>query len=462
MTNPASAQPNILFIVADDLGFGDISCYGNPILETPNLDRLAEGGLRLEQHYVESPICAPSRASMLTGKYHHRVGAVDVPSNRGLDRIHLNTRTIGNEMSDLGYRTHMIGKWHTGLHDLAYHPNARGFHDFFGFLNGGMDYYDWVLDQNGRTIESDGRYLTDVFTEAAIDVVTADDERPFFLHLAYNTPHTPLQAPEALIEKYRASGELTEAVAILYAMIESMDAGIGRVVDALEASGELANTLIVFTSDNGPYLFEDFDRYNGGLAGAKTFVLEGGIRVPAIVHMPGTVEADWQSDSLVHALDWFPTFVTAAGGIPDMDTLDGFSAWDFLQGKAEHATRTHYWQFNRYRPLEHCNAAIRSGDWKLVWDYREGSIFKDETDQAYYVEGLKSPPLYMEIDPELPEPDVAEPTPPKLFNLREDYGETTDLAAQHPDRVTEMTSQWDAWWAEMMRDYEKARAENVK
>ena len=172
---------NILFILADDMGYGDIARYGNRYIRTPNLDRLAEDGVTLTQHYSASPLCAPARAALLTGRYNHRTGAVDVPSNRGLDRIALDETTIADVFAGAGYATGMVGKWHNGLHDMRYHPHNRGFQEFLGFLNGGMDYYTRSLDRNGTTERSDGRYLTDVFTDEAVQFIDRHQEEPFFL-----------------------------------------------------------------------------------------------------------------------------------------------------------------------------------------------------------------------------------------------------------------------------------------
>ena len=158
-------------MVADDLGYGDLSCYGNTILSTPNIDRLAAEGVRCSQHYSGAPLCAPARAALLTGRYHHRCGALSVESNRGLDRIALRERTMGDVFAAAGYHTGYVGKWHSGLHDLGYHPNRRGFAEFAGFLSGIMDYWNWFLDYNGTSRRADGRYQTDVFTAEAVDFI---------------------------------------------------------------------------------------------------------------------------------------------------------------------------------------------------------------------------------------------------------------------------------------------------
>ena len=202
----AYRRPNVIVILADDLGYGDLGCYGNPWVRTPHIDQLASDGVRCECYYSPSPLCAPARAAILTGRYNHRVGALSVESNRGLDRIGLKERTMGDVFAAAGYATGMVGKWHNGLHDPRHHPNARGFAEFAGFLNGGMDYYNWILDRNGAPWFADGRYLTDVFTDEAEAFVERHSREPFFLLLSYNCPHAPLQAPPEAVSPYLESG----------------------------------------------------------------------------------------------------------------------------------------------------------------------------------------------------------------------------------------------------------------
>ncbi len=275
-------KPNVIVIMADDLGYGDLGCFGNDDAQTPNIDYLAEKGVKLTQHYTASPICAPARGAFLTGCYNHRVGALSVESNRGLDRISLNHKTIADYFKNGEYATGMVGKWHSGLFDMRYHPNNRGFTEFVGFLNGGMGYYDWILDYNGQSVRSDGRYLTDVFTDEAISYVNRNKNHPFFLYLSYNAPHSPLEAPNEDINPFREKGKFNDGVCTLYGMIRRMDAGIGRIIEALEKEGLIENTIILVTSDNGPWLGQDdstgYDmmRYNGPFRGQKQDVLEGG------------------------------------------------------------------------------------------------------------------------------------------------------------------------------------------
>lgn len=211
-----AVKPNILFIIADDLGWGDLGCYGNPVIDTPALDGLAQAGVRFTDHYSPSPLCAPARAGFLTGRFNHRTGAVDVPSNRGLDRIDLSEKTFGDYFRHAGYTTALIGKWHNGLYSEDYLPHRRGFDLFFGFPNGGQDYQKWNLLRNEMAVPSDGRYLTDALNDEAIHFIRAQKTKPFALWLAHHAPHSPLQAPEALVRKYeqRLGKNADQAVAI--------------------------------------------------------------------------------------------------------------------------------------------------------------------------------------------------------------------------------------------------------
>lgn len=455
-------QPNVIVIVADDLGYGDIAAFGNSIVQTPNLDRMAAEGVTLTQHYSASPICAPARASLLTGRYNHRTGAVDVPSNRGLDRIALSETTIADLFRSAGYATGMVGKWHNGAHDMRYHPNARGFDEFAGFLNGGMDYWQWVLDYNGTPRPSDCRYLTDVFSQEAVEFVRRHRKEPFFLYLAYNAPHAPLQAPEELVERYRRTGELTIAVSAIYAMIERMDAGIGQLNEALESLGLLDDTLVLFTSDNGPAMGgtgdDCADRYNGPFSGNKYDVLEGGIRVPAIVRWPSGLRSGTCCDSLVHFTDWLPTLYGLTGGeAPDGLSLDGDNVISLLRGDRDaDAIRARYWQWNRYEPVAHANAAMREGRWKLYWPPIPEAAEKDPADNVPYERFMLEAHAVMDIDTTRPPRSVPPPGAPRLFDLEADLAEQTDLSGAHPERVGEMRQKWDAWYEGVMADWRRA------
>ena len=202
-------NPNIVLIVADDMGYGDFGLFNDGPARTPVLDGLADESVCLTQHYSGSCVCAPARAALMTGRYPHRTGAIDTLEGQGLDRLALREVTLADHLRAAGYATGMVGKWHLGALDPRYHPNARGFDDFFGFRGGWADYYKWRIDRNGTTEHSDGRYLTDVFASEASAFIARNAQRPFFLHVAFNAPHTPLQAPQELVQPYVDAGLLT-------------------------------------------------------------------------------------------------------------------------------------------------------------------------------------------------------------------------------------------------------------
>jgi len=463
----SSSPPNVILIVADDMGYGDLSCSGNSDIRTPHLDRLASEGISLLQHYSGSPLCAPARASLLTGRYNHRTGAVDVPSNRGLDRIALTETTIADAMKGAGYATGMVGKWHNGVHDMLYHPNARGFDEFVGFLNGGMDYWQWVLDVNGRPRAPDGRYLTDVFTQASLDFVERHKSEPFFLYLAYNTPHSPLQAPEALVGRYQETGKFTEAVSTIYAMIEQMDIGIGRLLEKLEALGLAENTLVLFTSDNGPVLGGSgegcHDRYNGPFNGSKGDALEGGIRVPALLRWPDGLPRGAQTHEVVHFNDRLPTLFGLTGAsMPASLGLDGQDVLPVLRGEEREVDPTLFWQRNRYEPVARANGAARDGKWKLYLPPIPEADVKESADHEPYYRGLTEPHTLMDIETYLPERSLSAPREPRLFDLDADPCEQNDLAGEHPERVASMLKRWDGWFEEMLVEWRVARSQVIQ
>ena len=328
-------RPNVVLILSDDQGYGDLGVYGNPAVHTPHLDALARQGVRLDQHYSGAPLCAPARAALLTGRYHQRTGALSVESNRGMDRIAPREATVADLFKAAGYATGMVGKWHNGAFDPRHHPQARGFDEFVGFLNGGMYYWDWILDRGGTPWRSDGRYLTDVFTDEAVDFLRRHRSEPFFLYLAYNAPHAPLEAPPEDVRPFAERGSFSDTVSTLYGMIRRLDAGVGRVMEALDALGLAENTILLFTSDNGPLLGGDYRRYNGPFRGAKNLVLEGGIRVPAMVRWPAGIPGGRVYRGMAHFTDWLPTLLAACGvdGRPALPP-DGLNLLPALTGDA--------------------------------------------------------------------------------------------------------------------------------
>ncbi len=457
------AQPNIVLIVADDMGYGDFGLFNDGPARTPTLDGLAAESVCLTQHYSGSCVCAPARAALLTGRYPHRTGAIDTLEGLGLDRLALREVTLADRCKAAGYATGMVGKWHLGALDPRYHPNARGFDEFVGFRGGWADYYRWRIDRNGAVEHSDGRYLTDVFAAEAAGFIQRNASRPFFLHAAFNAPHTPLQAPDALVQPYLDAG-LTRGVALIYAMNQRMDAGVAQILDALERSGCASNTIVMFTSDNGPHMARGYDaltdedidthRFNCNFNGHKGRVYEGGIRVPMLVRWPDGLPAGRRSDALVHYVDWLPTLLAAAEApVGDGPPLDGVSVLDVLRGELPQEAPRRHWQWNRYSPLVECNAAIRAGRWKLVRPridevmHVEPEHLQMDRDLKYHPERQQAAVLGAE-----PEREAPPPPPPELFDVETDPGEQHDLADAEPLRAARLLRELETWFESVERE----------
>ena len=461
-----ATQPNIVLIVADDMGYGDFGLYSEGRVHTPALDALAECSLRLTQHYAGSPVCSPSRAALLTGRYPHRTGAITPQETLGYDRIALGETTVADSLRAAGYATGLVGKWHNGALDPAYHPNNRGFDEFAGFRGGWMDYYDWWLDRNGSISKGDGRYLTDVLTEEAVSFISRHRAEPFFLAVPYNAPHSPLQAPEEVVRSYEERG-FSPGVAITYAMIEVMDRGVASIQQALDDAGLSENTIFMFTSDNGPSFMLrddqvpegvsiDTTRFNCGLNGEKAYAYEGGIRVPMLLNWPAGLPQDRDVSSLIHFADWLPTLLAAAGAAHEgSKPLDGVDALSALRGDlAQRPAR--YWQWNMYSPVGETNAAMRDGDWKLVRPRIDLEFASD--DDAELESRYETLDIRYKYDP-ASVPEIAEwdepvrrmpafPAP-QLFDLADDPGEQNDLSAREPERAGAMLGKLESWFEEV-------------
>ncbi|NSW58278.1 MAG: sulfatase-like hydrolase/transferase [Armatimonadetes bacterium] len=449
------SRPNIVLVLADDMGYGDFGIFNGGLSQTPNLDRLACEGVCLTQHYAGSCVCAPSRAALMTGRYPHRTGAVDTYEGRGLDRLALAEVTMGDMLQAAGYVTGLLGKWHLGALDPRYHPNQRGFDEFAGFRGGWQDYYDWRLDRNGSISRSDGRYLTDVFTDEACDFVRRHQREPFFLHLTYNAPHFPFQAPDEDLAAVPDAAGLTHAVRMIYAMIRRMDAGVGALLETLEDCGIVNNTIFIFTSDNGPQFGGEGDqcttRHNCGFNGSKCNVYEGGIRVPGLVRWPDGLPSGLQVDAMMHFCDWLPTLASAVGcDLPAGKTLDGCNVLPMLRGEPGDVCTRRFWQWNRYTPVVQSNAAFRDGDWKLLRPVIRESMAVTPLDGQIDRALKYAPETVTDINRE-PEPEriLPEPPPPMLFNIREDPCELRDLAADEPDRTARMLTELENWFEEV-------------
>lgn len=300
--------PNVILILADDMGIGDVSLLNEGRTNTPSIDKLAKTGIWFDQAYSAAPVCAPARASLLTGQYPHRTGCVTLNMQRfpELSRMKKGLYTIADVFSANGYVTGLVGKWHCGIgHD--YHPLRRGFHEFEGFHGLNVpSYFDYELIVQDSLIDVKDKYLTEDISERAIQFVRRHQNESFFLHLAHYAPHRPLGAPEEMIAKYEAKG-FDKNTATIYAMIEIMDDGIGQLVEELDKLGLRDNTIILFASDNGPDLLTG-ERFNLQLKGTKYTVNEDGIRVPFIVNWPQKIQPRISKD-MVHFTDIFPTLV---------------------------------------------------------------------------------------------------------------------------------------------------------
>ena len=468
-------QPNVIMIVADDMGYGDFGVFSEGRVRTPHLDRLVSEGVCFRQHYSGSPICAPARAALHTGRYSHRTGTVTQHELHGLDRFSRRESTIADSFKAAGYATGLVGKWHNGTFDRRYEPNARGFEEFIGFCGGWSDYYRYQLRRNDSSEASSGRYITDLLTEEAVGFIDRHSGGPFFLTLAYSAPHSPFQAPAEAVAPYLEAG-YSRIVATTYAMIEIMDNGIGRVMDALNRSGHADDTIVLFTSDNGPaffnppYMLEEGEetyneRFNAGMTGSKGWVYEGGIRVPMVVRAPELIQAGASSDDLVHFTDWLPTLLSMTG-VPRVGVLplDGRDISPILRGEEAGDPPPRFWQFNFYAPDIGTNAAMRDGDWKLLQPMISGTRFfrdelcKSDEDIARTRAFVEAELKHMEdpgaVRDVLPVPNLKRlaPEPPQLYDLSKDPGEQNDLASEQPEQAKRMLGELRTWFESVEAD----------
>ncbi len=462
MSSRRGRPPNIVLILADDMGYGDFGFCNDGRTETPAIDRLASEGTCLAQHYSASPVCAPARASILTGRYPHRTGAIDTLEARGLDRIGLGERTVADLLGAVGYTTGLVGKWHNGALDPRFHPTRRGFDEFAGFIGGWQRYFDWTIERDGTRLEADGRYLTHVLTEEAVAFLGRHRHEPFFLHLAYSAPHFPLEAPESDIAACRDPDRYTDAVSRIYAMVRSMDRGVAAVLDALEDLGLAENTLVLFSSDNGPQMTGDGDestvRFNCQFRGAKGLVTEGGIRLPMILRWPAGLPSRMEIDDLVHFTDWLPTLLAAAGAAPPPYlVLDGVDVLPLLRGTPGEVPSVRFWQWNRSTPVGESNAAMRDGRWKLVRPAISETMEVDPRDLMIDAALKITPDAFTEISTG-PEPDRTIPAaaPALLFDIVDDPFEQHDLAGVEPARTARMVTELETWFETV--EVDRARA----
>ena len=373
-------RPNIVVIVSDDQGYGDISCYEHPDeVSTPNMDRIAAEGVRFTSGYASCPVCAPTRAGLMTGRYHQRYGFYTAADSR--TGLPVNETTVADLLRGAGYRTGVFGKWHLG-YDEPFRPLARGFDEFYGFLgHGGHDYFDLSISsvhnsiyRGGEPIDDSG-YLTRNLTREAVRFIDQNRERPFFLYLAYNAVHNPLQAPEEAVKRHSNPDPRRNTY---LAMLEILDEGVGEVLDALDRGGLADRTLVFYFSDNGGA--RGTTAQNGPLRDYKHSVYEGGVRVPFLMRWPGRIAAGTVSDEPVISLDVAPTALAAAGvDAPTDRPLDGKDILPALEGKLDGPLHEAlYWS---WIDRDSDNGwAVRRGRWKLLSDKHGVELYDLEAD----------------------------------------------------------------------------------
>ena len=395
----AASKPNIVLIVTDDQGWWDVSSHGNKDIETPNLDRLASEGVELTRFYVQ-PVCAPTRAGLMTGRHYLRTGLYN--TRFGGDTLHAGERTLAEALQQAGYRTGIFGKWHMGEY-RRFHPDQRGFDEAVFFSAGHTERY-WEPDallKDGRPIRVRG-HITDVLTDAASTFVRSSQDRPFFLYMAYNVPHTPLLVSDALHEKYRAKGVGTNDARI-YGLVEQCDAAIGRLLEVIDSEGLTEDTVVLFMSDNGGVS----RHYRAGLRGGKASVYEGGVLSPFFAKWPGRFEAGRKTDARGSHLDLFPTLLEIAGVEEPSDRpIDGRSLLPLLNGETDespHERLFHIW--DRHAPSMGSRWAVAGRRYKLV-----GA---------------------------------------ELYDLESDPGEQRDIASQKPEVAASLRREFVEWLADV-------------
>ena len=379
-------RPNIIYIMTDDMGYGDLSCYGQKNYATPNLDKLASQGVKFVNAYAAAPVCTPTRTAFMTGRYPARtpVGLMEPlrsPKSDGAYGLTSDIPSIALLMKESGYETILIGKWHLGF--MPQHsPMKNGFDYFFGIHSGGADYISYRgangagthdLYENDAMVYPQG-YLTDLLTQKSVDFINQKHNKPFFLNINFNAPHWPWQGPSD--KAYPPSMNFAEggSPSVYAAMMKSLDDGIGKIMGALDDAQLTNQTIVIFTNDNGGERYSD----NGGLSKSKMTLWEGGIRVPAFVRWPGKINAGTTTQQVAVTMDWTATILKAGGAKADKDfPLDGIDLMPILTGKENTIDRTLYWRI--FQRTKH--KAIRDGKWKYLQDEKGEYLFDLSTDQ---------------------------------------------------------------------------------
>src|SRR5438874_2719200 len=426
---PAARRPNIVFILADDLGYADVSCYGRPDLSTPNIDRLAATGVRFLQAYANSAVCTATRTALITGRYQYRyrVGLEEPLNSRSAPGVGLSPKepTLPSLLKKAGYGTTLVGKWHLGSLP-AFGPLQSGYDHFYGFRGGAVDYYSHRAPNQADDLWDDDAaihqtgYLTDLLGSRAVEVVNAyaRSNQPFLLSLHFNAPHWPWEAPgdEAESERIKATNLVhydggTQKT--YQRMIAQLDVQIGRVLAALDANRRLDDTIVVFTSDNGGERFADTWPFTG----RKTELLEGGLRIPAIVSWPARLPKGRTTGQVAISMDWLPTLVAAAGGASDpASPPDGIDLLPHLLDPASVTPRALFWRYKG-----NAQRAARIGDDKYL----------KMLDNTF------------------------------LFDVVDDPMERANLKARRPDVYARLEAAWHEWNATMLPEIDESATDNL-
>jgi arylsulfatase A len=424
--SPLAAQEqqptNIVFILADDLGWADLGCYGNDFIETPRLDRLAAEGMRFTDAYAAGAVCSPTRASLMTGMYPARINITDfIPGHyRPFEQLtvppienqlSLDYVTLAEPLDEAGYATCYFGKWHLG--GANHHPSRQGFH--VAHVTSGRHFApNWRSNPPLPGEHEENEYLADALTDAAIDYIRDQREQPFLLYLSHYAVHIPLEAKQATVEKYRqkAAGGDAPCHPTYAAMVEHVDESVGRLLDLLDELNLAENTLVIFFSDNGG-LIQRYDGQgpvvstNAPLRAEKGTLYEGGIRVPMIVRWPGKVDPGSESSVPVSSIDVLPTLLDVVNRELDLpQNVDGVSLVPLLTGQSELERDALYWHYPHYHHMDPAGA-IRRGDWKLIEHFDDGQL--------------------------------------ELYNLAEDIGEKQNLSEERAELASQMQKQMGAW-----------------
>ncbi len=425
----AASQPNIVFLLIDDLGYADCGFNGGKEIKTPNIDRLAKSGTIIDSHYVQ-PVCSPTRSTLLTGRYPTHTGVYTIVSPGAAWGLPLAERTLADALRSAGYRTALTGKWHLGEFDKAYQPNARGFDHQYGHFFGMLDYYthermnklDWY--RNGEPLKEEG-YTTHLITKEACKVIESGDKsKPLFLYLPFNGVHSPFQVPDSYLKPY---GALKGNRQKLAGMLAAVDEAIGKIEESLKKAGMLENTLIIFSSDNGgppPGDNTPFRDYKGT-------IYEGGTRAAAFATWPGRIPADKHVTQPMHMADWYPTLIKLAGGSLEQKLpIDGLDVWPMLT-KGAASPHDAILSVSTQGPAR---AAVRMGDWKLmVSGNADADTGEDDGAKKAKKKGKAAAGKY---------------EPVALYNLVDDPSESKNLADSQPERVKAMRTRL----AELLKD----------